>query len=408
MRRAIIFDDGRGQLAPLTDLRPAFDIRTGAMTSLERLRLGLDLIVEGLLVPEPLAALTREMHPEVAVNDLGSVPGDVLLVNGRCPLAYKEVASLRTGEAVVEGGSGDLVAMATTAGTVRDLISGAPVGSKRIEFAAPALLSRPWHVRTFRDPALHADLALLAGRSGDEQAPLEHAVVLAGSGAGVLRVHATAKVYPGVVFDCENGSIVIDEGAVLRPACTIIGPAYIGPHSTVLDRAIIRGQTAIGPWCKVAGEVGGTIFQGYSNKAHDGHLGDSWIGEWSNLGAGTTNSNLLNTYGEVVAKATPGGSNERTGQQFLGCIVGDHVKFAIGTRIMTGAVVHTGTMWAATAPVSGCVAPFSWVTDAGTKTFRVDKFAEIARTVMGRRKVVPSGAYMARLGELHRQGERGA
>ncbi len=404
MRRAIIFDDGRGQLAPLTDFRPAFDIRTGAMTTLERLRLGLGLMIESLLVPPPLADLTRETHPGVPINDLGNVPGEVLLVNGRCLLPYKEVAALRTGEALVEAGSGDLIAMATTAGNVRDLFSGAPVASKQTEIAEPALLSRPWHVKTFRDAALHADLSLLAVSSPDEPtAPVERATVLMGTGVSILRVHPTAKIYPGVILDCEHGSILIDEEAVLRPGCIVIGPAYVGAHSTVIERAVIRGQTAIGPWCKVAGEVGGTIFQGYTNKAHDGYLGDSWVGEWSNFGAGTTNSNLLNTYGEVLAKATPQGSNERTGQQFLGCIVGDHVKFAICTRIMTGSVVHTGTMWAATAPVTGCVAPFSWVTDAppGVKAFRLDKFAEVARTAMARRKVVPSGAYMARVGELH-------
>jgi UDP-N-acetylglucosamine diphosphorylase / glucose-1-phosphate thymidylyltransferase / UDP-N-acetylgalactosamine diphosphorylase / glucosamine-1-phosphate N-acetyltransferase / galactosamine-1-phosphate N-acetyltransferase len=402
MRRAILFDDGRGQLSPLTDLRAAFDVRTGAMTTLERLRLAMGLNIEGLLVPAPLAALTGEAHPGVPINDLGNVPGDVLLINGRCALAYKEIGALQTGEAIVEAGSGDLVAMATSAATIRDLLAGAPVGSRQIEFAAPALLSRPWHVRTFRDAALGFDLATLGGAQVGAPPPsVQHATVITGSPAHPLHVHRTARVYPGVILDCEAGPIMIDEGAVLRPACTLIGPVYVGPHSTINDRAVIRGQTAIGPWCKVAGEVGGTIFQGYTNKAHDGYLGDSWVGEWCNFGAGTTNSNLLNTYGEVISRATPNGSNERTGQQFLGCIVGDHVKFAICTRIMTGSVVHTGAMWAAGSPVSGCVGAFSWVTDAGTKGFRLDKFNEVARAVMGRRKVEPSAAYVARVGEVH-------
>lgn len=399
MRRAILFDDGRGQLAPLTDLRAAFDVRTGAMTTLDRLRLAMGLSIEALLVPAPLADLTREAHPGFPVNDLGSVDGDVLLINGRCPLAYKELSTLQKGEAIVEAGSGDLVAMATSAGTVRDLLAGAPVGSRQIEFAAPALLSRPWHARTFRDQAIATDLALLiAAGVGEATGPVEHATVITGS---ELRVHQTAKVYPGVILDCENGPILIDEGAVLRPGCTLIGPAYVGPHSMVMDRAVIRAQTAIGPWCKVGGEVGGTIFQGYTNKAHDGYLGDSWVGEWCNFGAGTTNSNLLNTYGEVIARATPKGSNERTGEQFLGCIVGDHVKFAILTRIMTGSVVHTGTMWAAGAAVSGCVGAFSWVTDAGAKAFRLDKFGEVMRAVMSRRKVEASAAYVKRVAEMH-------
>lgn len=405
MRRAIIFDDGRGQLAPLTDFRAAFDIRTGAMTTLERLRLALGLEVVALLTPPSLAALTREGHPGIAVNDLAlaSTGGtDVLLINGRCVLPFKEIGSLAEGDAITERGSGDLVAMATTVDKVPALLAGEPVAARQVEFESVALMSRPWHVKTFRDGALHADLQMLAQAIADEPASwLKHATVIAGAEGATVRVHPTARIYPGVILDCEHGPIVIDEGAVIRPGCVVCGPAFIGPHVTVLDRAVIRSYTSIGPWCKVAGEVGGTIFQGYSNKAHDGYLGDSWIGEWSNLGAGTTNSNLLNTYGEVVSKATPGGSNERTGQQFLGCVVGDHVKFAICTRIMTGSVVHTGTMWAASAPVTGCVSAFSWVTDAGVKPFRLDKFSEIAGTVMGRRKVAPSPAYLERLAGVH-------
>jgi UDP-N-acetylglucosamine diphosphorylase / glucose-1-phosphate thymidylyltransferase / UDP-N-acetylgalactosamine diphosphorylase / glucosamine-1-phosphate N-acetyltransferase / galactosamine-1-phosphate N-acetyltransferase len=181
----------------------------------------------------------------------------------------------------------------------------------------------------------------------------------------------------------------------------------------VLERSLVKSNTALGPWCKVAGEVGGTIFQGFANKAHDGHLGDSYIGEWVNLGAGTTNSNLLNTYGEVVAKQSPRGSNERTGETFLGCVLGDHVKTAICTRIMTGAIVHTGTMWAATAAISGCVPGFSWVTDSSPppsgageqwKPFRFDKFMEVARAAMGRRKIVPSEATVAALLALQKAG----
>jgi UDP-N-acetylglucosamine diphosphorylase/glucosamine-1-phosphate N-acetyltransferase len=210
-----------------------------------------------------------------------------------------------------------------------------------------------------------------------------------------------------VFLDATLGHIVIDDDAVVRPGAIICGPAYIGPHSHVLDRCLIKPNTVIGPHCKVAGEIGGTIFQGFANKAHDGHLGDSYIGEWANLGAGTTNSNLLNTYGEVIAKAFgpdgKPGSNERTGEQFLGAIIGDHGKFAICTRIMTGAIVGTGTMWAATAPVTGTVPRFSWVTDAGVKPFAMAKFIEVARAVMGRRKVAMSAAYIARLTELHRR-----
>lgn len=382
-------------LAPLTDLRAAFDVRTGARTTLERLRdeLGLDIVK--LDVPAGLAGITRERHPGIPVNEPPRERGEVLMLNGRCPLALPEIRNLVPGEWLFEKG-GDLLACVVDSSQKSD---GVPTDAPRtrLEYDGKAVLRRPWDVKAFRDAALDADLASMT--AGGRDLRTEAGVIVLGSHA--VKGHASAKVYPGVVLDAEAGPIYLDDGATLRPACSVIGPAYIGAHSTVLDRAVIRPHTAVGPWCKVAGEIGGTIFQGYANKAHDGYLGDSWVGEWSNFGAGTTNSNLLNTYGEIVAKATAGGSNERTGQQFLGCIVGDHVKFAICTRIMTGSVVHTGTMWAAGKAVSGCVAPFSWVTDEGVKSFRLGKFAEIAKTVMGRRKVTASEGYLARVGELH-------
>jgi UDP-N-acetylglucosamine diphosphorylase/glucosamine-1-phosphate N-acetyltransferase len=213
-------------------------------------------------------------------------------------------------------------------------------------------------------------------------------------------------VYPGVTIDVERGPVAVAGHAVLRPGAVVVGPSAIGPYSTVLEHAIIRSNTAIGRRCKVGGEVGGVIFQGFANKAHDGFLGDSWVGEWANLGAGTTNSNLLNTYSEVVAQATCSGARERTGETFLGATIGDHVRTAIGTRIMTGAVVHTGAMWAASKAITGCVGRFAWVTDEGERTYRLGKFLDVARTVMARRDVEPSDAYLARLTTLHQALQR--
>ena len=147
--------------------------------------------------------------------------------------------------------------------------------------------------------------------------------------------------------------------------------------------------------------MGGTIFQGFSNKSHDGHLGDSWVGRWVNLGAGTTNSNLLNTYGEVTMRLEPDGPRLRTGMQFLGAIIGDHVKTAISTRLMTGTVLSTGAMIATTAPPPTTVPRFAWLTDEGCRTYNIEKFIEVAKTMMARRHVQPSEAYVEALRTLH-------
>lgn len=397
MTPAILFDDAHPALSPLTDLRASFDVRTGALTTLERLRLALDLDIVALRVPQHLAAITAERHPGIAVNPQTVAASPVLLINGRCPLSYEPLASLEPGQSVVDAADGSLIAAMTTGEGAERFLRGHPLDSAVVaSLPSPAMLSRPWHFRTFRDDCLRSDLELL----DDGEAPdLPAGVTVFGDHA--LTLDPTARVYPGTIIDLEHGPVALGPDVIVRPGCTLIGPCAVLAHSTVLDRALIKAGTAIGPHCKVAGEVGGVILQGFANKAHDGHLGDSYVGEWVNLGAGTTNSNLLNTYAEVIAVAAPGMSNERTGQQFLGAVIGDHVKAAICTRFMTGAVLHTGSMFAQSAAVAGCVPGFSWCTDAGRRPFRFDKFLDVAKAAMKRRKLEPSAAMIERLRALH-------
>lgn len=383
MPRAIVFDDGLGLLSPLTDLRAAFDVRTGALTTLERLTAALDLEVEAVFVPEGLAALYRE-RGGAAVNVPPTGEGLVLLVNGRCPYPLVQIDELSEGRVLVERDSGHLVAARVDAtraeALIRDSASAQELDLAVTETSERVLLSRPWHVKGSRDTCIDVDLELLAdGESRD----LPEGVIAIGDRPIVI--HPDATVYPTVVLDAQTGPIHIAAGATIRPGVVIVGPAYVGEGSTIIDRALIKSHTAIGPVCKVGGEVGGCIFQGYANKVHDGHLGDSWIGEWVNLGAGTTNSNLLNTYGEVKARATPDSDPEPTGETFLGAIIGDHVKTAICTRIMTGAVIGTGVMWAASSSMSGCVAPFQWVTDLKASGFKIETLLETARRAAQRR-----------------------
>jgi UDP-N-acetylglucosamine diphosphorylase/glucosamine-1-phosphate N-acetyltransferase len=410
MTEAIFFDDGLGLLSPLTDTRASFDVRTGAFTTLERHCRVLGLVPVSLMVPAHLAEVTRERHAAtppgaekpVAINSLPRSSEPRLFINGRCPLPYDFIAALEPGHAVVEKHTRHLIAAVVEPAEFREFLQNSelPVPASG-ERDAPALLSRPWHVITFRDRCLDTDLETLTGASERELPP-----GVLGIGEHPQIIAPTAVVYPGVTLDMEKGPVVVADHAVIRPGATIIGPAFIGEHATVLDKALVKPHTVLGPWCKAAGEIGGVLFQAYSNKGHEGHLGDAYVGEWVNLGAGTTNSNLLNTYGEVIAKA-PGGGNERTGLQFLGAIIGDHVKTAIGTRIMTGSILQTGGMFAQSAAVAGTTAPFVWATDAGVRTFRFDKFVETARTMMSRRKVEPSEAALALLASLAERGQQG-
>lgn len=398
--QAILFNDAHGSLAPLNDLRPAHAVRTGALTTAERLTAAFDLDPIGIVVPNELAELARD-QTALPVNEPPEPSDDeILMINGRCPLPIEAIEKLALGEVAIEKDTSDMIAVRLTASGVRELLSGGNPEMRTVEVKDHVLIRRAWEWRDFRDRCIEYDLNhIMHTMLKVDHAPVGVTVL----GQEGVAIHPDADIKPGVVLDAERGPIVIEENATVRPGAVIIGPVYIGPGSTVLDQALVKAQTAIGPVCKVAGEVGGSILQGYTNKAHAGHLGDSWLGEWVNLGADTTNSNLLNTYEPVVCRSTPSAKREKTNHTFLGATIGDHTKTAIGTRIMTGSVVGTGVMYAASTAMSGTLAPFDWVTDSGTKPYRLGKFVEVSMAVMGRRGVQQSQAYARRLTVLHEQ-----
>lgn len=399
MHPLIIFDDGLGQLGPMTDLRASFEVRTGMYTTAARIAAQRPKTLAGYWAPQRLAAVVAE-RANAPVNRLPDVP-TLHCINGRWGLP-DPMQKLEPGEALVERATGHTISAVLSRKDAEHFLStgGLPerVHTRHIE--QRVLYQYPWDVLRCIIQTIPHDILSL--RLPDAQIPGEVASVV---GQHPIEIHATARIYPNVVFDAEHGPIIIHERAKVRPGAILCGPCSIGADSIVLDRALIKANTVIGPWCKVAGEIGGTIFQGFSNKAHDGHLGDSWVGKWVNFGAGTTNSNLLNTYGEVVMRLESDGPRLRTGMQFLGAIIGDHVKFAINTRIMTGSVIGTGAMIATTAPPPTTVSRFAWLTDespaSSGRSYRLEKFLEVAQTVMARRHVQVSQAYLNTLRALY-------
>jgi UDP-N-acetylglucosamine diphosphorylase/glucosamine-1-phosphate N-acetyltransferase len=226
---------------------------------------------------------------------------------------------------------------------------------------------------------LSADLAHLAGTASKKTAPPKHATILGDHPVIVL----DSIVEPHVVFDTSAGPIFIDVGAHIHAFTRIAGPCYIGSKSTILGGDVLA--CSIGPVSKIRGEISACVVLGYTNKGHEGFVGSSYLGEWVNLGAGTTTSNLKNTYGPV-ALWTPTGVRP-TGMQFLGTLFGDHVKTGIGSMLTTGTVLGAGANVFGTAMPPKAVAPFSWGDGEPYDLYKIDKFLESAEKVMGRRKV---------------------
>jgi UDP-N-acetylglucosamine diphosphorylase/glucosamine-1-phosphate N-acetyltransferase len=189
------------------------------------------------------------------------------------------------------------------------------------------------------------------------------------------------SVEPGTVFDLRQGPVVVEQHAYVMSGSRLEGPLYVGPGTLVLG-GVIRASV-VGPRCKVRGEIAEAVFLGYANKQHEGFLGHSVIGRWVNLGAGTTTSDLKNTYGPVRVQLASG--VVETGMQFLGSLIGDHAKTAIGTQLNTGTVVGVGAnVFGAPRPPK-LVPPFAWG-DTGERMSR-EAFVKIVERVMPRRNV---------------------
>lgn len=403
MTRMIIFDDGRGRFGPMTDLRASFELRTGMLTTAGRLAGHWPKSLAGYWVPPRLAPVVAG-RANAPVNELPSLDETVFCVNGRWSMP-DDFGGLNTGQALLEPETGDVIAaMLRVSDAEYFLRNGSLPERATTRVHEERVLYRfPWDILALAWKTIPHDI--LATRMLDATVPGPDVAIM---GDHPVEVHESARICPHVVLDATAGPIMVQERATIRPGAVLCGPCSVGRDSTVIDRALIKANTVIGPHCKVGGEVGATIFQGYSNKAHDGHLGDSWIGKWVNFGAGTTNSNLLNTYGDVPMRLEASGPRQRTGMTFLGCVVGDHAKFAINTRIMTGTVIGTGAMIATTAPPPATVKRFAWLTDDGERTYRVEKFIEVMRAVMARRKKEPSQAYLDALREVYERRVREA
>jgi UDP-N-acetylglucosamine diphosphorylase/glucosamine-1-phosphate N-acetyltransferase len=205
-----------------------------------------------------------------------------------------------------------------------------------------------------------------------------------------------ALVEPGVVFDTTAGPVVLESGVEVKAGTRLEGPLWAGANARLLGGLL--KASAIGPRCTVRGEIQNTVWLGFANKAHDGFLGHSVVGRWVNLGAGTITSNLKNTYGSVRLQV--GRATVETGLQFLGSLIADHAKTAIGTLLPTGCVIGTGANVFSAVRPPRYVAAFAWGGD-GTERVTRDGFVRVAERVLPRRDVAVDDATRATLGRIY-------
>ncbi|MBL6656632.1 MAG: glucose-1-phosphate thymidylyltransferase [Flavobacteriaceae bacterium] len=243
-------------------------------------------------------------------------------------------------------------------------------------------IRKPWHLFSMLRAAFDLDFELLtSGRMSQNYHPSNTVI-----GNHPVFIEKGAQVYASVL-NTQEGPIYIGKNSQIMEGSMLRGPIGISENSAIKMGAKIYGPCCIGPHSKIGGEVKNVMFFGYSNKGHDGFLGDSVIGEWCNLGADTNTSNLKNNYARVKLWNYESERFEQTEEQFLGIIMGDHSKAAINTMFNTGTVVGFSCNVYGSGFPRNFIPSFSWGGNLGYTDFKVKKAIEVAQIVMDRRGI---------------------
>ena len=390
----LLFDDPaiRPHLLPLTFTRPVAALRCGILTLAEKWQRHLGTPTVGYLTQPYLQA-------KFPVCADGHVTGPALVVNGAvCPdeLLARQVralpphAGLYCGELLVAAHLAD-------ASQVAELIQDG-LKSQR-EVAEPVVvIDRPWQLFLRNGAEIRRDFALLtAGRTSQ---PVADAPTIVYAPENIF-IEEGVKIR-AAILNAEKGPIYLGKNVEVQEGAILKGPLAVGEGAVINAGARLRGDNTIGPYCKVGGEIGNSILMAYSNKGHDGYLGNSVVGEWCNLGADTNTSNLKNNYAPVKVWSHAARRFVDTGQTFCGLLMGDHAKAGINTMFNTGTVVGVGANVFGPGFPRQFIPSFSWGGTAGFETFKLDKVTEVATRVLGRRGLAYDAVEQGIMGEIFR------
>jgi UDP-N-acetylglucosamine diphosphorylase/glucosamine-1-phosphate N-acetyltransferase len=369
----ILFDDSSWMnLLPLTFTRPVCEIRVGILTMKERyekllnsntsyrtqdylgIKFGMQLNQENLLLNSCLVA-----NDEFLGKALSLRPGQSLVKENRllaCRLSDKEIASFDP--------------------------TSIPTGDTLEYTGEIILIDQVWKIFQENGKVLENDFHLIT--KGRISQPY--------SDTNKIMDPSRVFIEEGVHIECAilnpaGGYIYLAKGSEIMEGTMVRGSMALGEHSTLKLGTKIYGPTTIGPHCKIGGEVNNSVVFGFSNKAHDGFLGNSVIGEWCNLGADTNNSNLKNNYAEVKLWNYASERFAKTGLQFCGLIMGDHSKCGINTMFNTGTVVGVSANIFGDGFPRNFIPSFSWGGASGFTVFATSKAFEVASKVMERRQI---------------------
>lgn len=376
---AIILSDAghHRHLLPLTFTRPVAQLRPGILRISEAWQLRSGLAVSHRTENYLSAAfpMSADEGPRWEV-DGALYPSEELV---------EAVMNLRPGEALVAGDRALAFGIAAHEAPSESSWAQPPAFMRPVPFTGEVTrYDRPWRIFQHCGIAIAQDFKLLT--EGRRSQPLGALNTVVGDPSLVFL--EDGAVCEASVLNTKGGPIYIGRHAEVMEGCLLRGPIALGDHAQLKMGAKVYGPSAFGPECRVGGEVNNSVILGYSNKGHDGFLGNSVLGEWCNLGADTNNSNLKNTYGEVKVYSYAEGREVSTGSQFCGLFMGDHAKSGINTMFNTGTVVGVAANVFGGGFPPKRIPSFAWGGADGLDTYDIERAIASARRVMARREQV--------------------
>lgn len=369
----ILFDNpNRTDLLPFTFIRPVADIRIGILTIREKWERWLD-------------AKTSTLTEDYLSKKYPLVKGKQnILINGSiCPneKLVELVKKLKHNQALVH--KDYLIAIHLNEEDIENLESTENIVDVHTD--VPHIkIQYLWDIFNKNGDAIQEDFDLITTNKESESASKSNTLICPEK----IFIEKDAVIECSVL-NATNGPIYIGHGAEIMEGSVIRGPFVLGQHSTVKMAAKIYGPVTVGPHSKVGGELVNSVIFGYSNKAHDGFLGHSVIGEWCNIGADSNNSNLKNNYAEVKLWNYPERKFINTGLQFCGLMMGDHSKCGINTMFNTGTVVGINANIFGHGFQRNFIPSFSWGGgSSGSSTYEIERAFEVANKVFERRGLV--------------------
>ncbi|MGK9475937.1 putative sugar nucleotidyl transferase [Melioribacter sp. OK-6-Me] len=388
----LIFEDtGFLDLLPISYLRPVYELRSGILSLLSKIEYAFEGSEIYLFCRKYLEENYREKKKNYRINLLPET-NEVVLLNGRVLMnrkLHQEIGKLQVGEALKY--DEDLIAAVIDAGNIKNIFDEEFLphfDNVKFKFKAieTEIIKYPWDLVNSNGKEIENDFKLLQKRSKKvrsavhpkfKKVELQH--------KKLIHIDKGVKIEPFVFVDASEGPVFIDENVHIMSNSVIKGPVFIGRNSIIKANSTIYQATSIGQYSKVGGEVAESIIHSYSNKQHGGFLGHSYLGSWVNLGAGTNNSDLKNNYGTITV--TLNNKKIDTGLRFLGLIMGDHSKSAIGTKFNTATVCGVMCNIFGDGFPPKFIPSFTWGGVNERTLFEIEKSIEVARIVTARRNV---------------------